>query len=152
MKWDRRVLAVTGAVIAVAAAIGILASGGSEHARPVRRPAPAPLPRGRPEVAKSVPMRAGAPTGVAYGHGRVWVTRSDGTVVRLKPKTGRLVDKTRVGRFPVRIAIDRDAAWVVDDETGMLSELDVRDAHVLRRTRVCDTASGVASTGDTVWV
>jgi DNA-binding beta-propeller fold protein YncE len=100
-----------------------------------------------------VPIRMHAgPTGLAYGHHRLWVTRDDGTVVRLEPHRGHRVGATHAGRFPVRVDVDRAAAWVVDDRTGSLFKLDARTGHRLRRTRVCELPSGVASAGASVWV
>lgn len=122
---------------------------------PLPTPAPAPRAPGsgkRPsDVAIRVPMGAG-PTGVAYGHGRLWVTRDDGTVARLQPRSGAVVGVTRVGRFPLRMAMTREAVWVVDEGTGMLSRLDVRSGRVRARVRVCALPSGVAATPTAVWV
>ena len=55
------------------------------------------------------------PTGLAFGHGSVWVTSAGyGTVSRIDPETGEVTAKIDVGRGAVDIAADErsGAVWV----------------------------------------
>jgi DNA-binding beta-propeller fold protein YncE len=56
-----------------------------------------------------------SPSGLAFGHGSVWVTSAAyGTVSRIDPQTGEVVAKIEVGRGAVDIAVDESsgAVWV----------------------------------------
>jgi DNA-binding beta-propeller fold protein YncE len=56
-----------------------------------------------------------SPTGVAFGHGSVWVTGSErGTLSRIDPRTGEVDAEIEVGRGAADVAIDEGsgAVWV----------------------------------------
>jgi YVTN family beta-propeller protein len=57
-----------------------------------------------------------APLGVAAGAGSLWVANSgDGTVTRIDPVSGRVVETIAVGGSPNGIAAVGDEIWVTVD-------------------------------------
>ncbi len=60
----------------------------------------------------AIPLGNG-PEDVAVGEGAVWVTnRFDGTISRIDPSTGEVVETIAVGLDPRGIAIGFDSVWV----------------------------------------
>ena len=56
-----------------------------------------------------------SPSGVAFGHGSVWVTSAgQGTLSRINPGTGEVAARIEVGRGAVDVAVDErgSAVWV----------------------------------------
>ena len=56
-----------------------------------------------------------SPSGVAFGHGSVWVTSAgQGTLSRINPETGEVAARIEVGRGAVDVAVDErgGAVWI----------------------------------------
>jgi hypothetical protein len=102
-------------------------------------------------VTARVPMGAG-PTGLGYGHDQLWVTRDDATVARVDPRSGHIRASTRVGRFPVRVAVGSRWAWVANSAGDSVSQLDAETGRLRRTIAVGDQPSGIALAADAVWV
>ena len=102
-------------------------------------------------VTARVPTFAG-PTGLGYGHGLLWVTRDNNTVARVDPRSGRVLGRTHVGRFPVRVAVGGRWAWVANSGGDSVSKLDARTGRRLKTIAVGDQPSGVALVAGSVWV
>ena len=62
-----------------------------------------------------------APIGLALGLGSLWVADLDTkTIVRVDPRTGRIVGRLRVGGLPIRLGIGFGSLWVRDDSGRVL--------------------------------
>lgn len=81
-------------------------------------------------VVDRIPVPVDSPTGLAFGHGSVWITSSGhGTVSRIDPETGEVAAKIEVGRGAVDIAADERSGdvWVAGAylaEAKKLSRID----------------------------
>ena len=127
-------------------------SSGDYYPHPVsrRHPGDGPVLRGDPETNRVVDrIPVDSPTGLAFGHGSVWVTSAGyGTVSRIDPQTGEVVAVIDVGRGAVDIAVDErsGAVWVAglylpedfsgdfsqeDSEYNRLSRVDPETNHVV---------------------
>ena len=61
------------------------------------------------------------PVGVAVGFGSVWVADLGARqIVRVNPKTGRIVARLGLRGFPVRLAVGFGSLWVRDDTGRVL--------------------------------
>jgi YVTN family beta-propeller protein len=153
------------ALVALAAA----AAGCGAHERPASPPVrPAPpiagpaqarvvTPRtwiSRPRLGRvtaRVPLPNG-PTSVGFGPGGLWVTRDDGRLSLVDPRSNRVTRTTRTGRFPVGVAFAGGAAWVANSRDDTVSRVDARTGAELGTVRVGDGPGDVAASGRAVWV
>ena len=73
-----------------------------------------------------------------------------GSLVKLDPETGDVVDVFRVGAHPERLVVAGDSVWVQDRDDGTLSRLDTRTGEV---ARIGIAGHGLApGPGSKVWV
>ena len=80
-------------------------------------------------VVERISVPADSPTGLAFGHGSVWITSSGhGMVSRVDPQTGEVAAKIEIGRGAVDIAADESSGdvWVasVSEDRKQLSRVD----------------------------
>jgi YVTN family beta-propeller protein len=62
-----------------------------------------------------------APIGLVLGFGSLWTADLDAqTIVRINPRTGRIVGRLRVGGLPIRLGIGLGSLWVRDDSGRVL--------------------------------
>jgi YVTN family beta-propeller protein len=92
------------------------------------------------------------PTGVTFGHGRLWVTADDGTVTAVDPATNRPLRTDAVGRWPVQVAFEPDALWVANSDDDTITRLDPPSGRRLRTIHVGPHPEGVAAAGGRLWV
>jgi DNA-binding SARP family transcriptional activator/streptogramin lyase len=74
------------------------------------------------------------------------------SLVRLDPKSGRIVSVTRVGDTPVSLALTRDAVWVVNRGDRTVSRVDLRTKNVRTIGGVPFAWDIVADGRGNVWV
>jgi hypothetical protein len=122
------------------------------------------LPRGAAVVLRVDPrmkrvvdwISVDSPSGLAFGHGSVWVTSASyGTVSRIDPQTGEVVAKIEVGRGAGDIAVDEssEAVWVAGlslnndkPENNKLSRVDPATNRVVAEIPIrADSRDGGAS-------
>jgi streptogramin lyase len=82
-------------------------------------------------VSGKVLRRLSLPTAAAYnifiGGGSVWVADDQGAkVVRVSPRTNRVVATPRVGDGPADMAFNGDSAWVINHRDRILTRIDLR--------------------------
>lgn len=92
------------------------------------------------------------PTGVTFGHGRLWVTADDGTVTAVDPATNRPVRTDAVGRWPIQVAFEPRALWVANSDDDTVTRLDPPSGRRMRTIRVGTQPVGVAAAGGRLWV
>ena len=149
----KRLLAATGAAIAVAA----LLAGGLAMLPATRaslRAGPdtvAVIDAGRNAVS-AVVAGAGRPGGVAYGAGATWVTdTADDLLLRVNP-AGQVVDRIPVGRGPAGVAAGGGQVWVANQLDGTVSEVNPAAGIVVATIGVGNGPVAVASGYGSVWV
>src|SRR5205807_2833707 len=80
--------------------------------------------------------RCDLPSGVALGAGSLWVARNDDrTLLRLDPRTDRVIATIATGAFAFAVAASRDAVWVADFENDELVRVDPRTNRVVATLR-----------------
>jgi YVTN family beta-propeller protein len=108
----------------------------------------------RPRLARvtaRVRLRHG-PTSVRFGPGGLWVTRDDGRLSLVDPRSNRVTLTTRTGRFPVGVAFADDAVWVANSQDDTVSRLDARTGRRMQTVRVGDSPDDVAVGAAADWV
>ncbi len=98
--------------------------------------------------------RCDLPSGVAVGGGSVWVARNDDrTLLRIDPRTNRIVDAIPTGVFAFAIAASDTAVWVTDYEGEAVARVDPGLHRVVALLRdVPRGPAGIAITPGAVWV
>lgn len=92
-----------------------------------------------------------APCGAAAGFGSVWVANDrSGTLVRIDPRSNRVVGRVRVGRGACSTATGAGAVWVVNYATDSLFRVDPRTLRV-RTVRVGDQPEDTIVAFGRVW-
>jgi hypothetical protein len=97
----------------------------------------------------------GAAVGVIVSGGSVWVAlRDKGAVVRVDPRTLRVLGITHVGNHPTYLAAADRLIWVVNQSDGTVTRIDERTGNTvglpIRITP--DDASNLTTAGRSVWV
>ena len=129
-------------------------SGGAAE-RPTAVPAPS-QPTASPSLGGPDDVTAtgvaGAPVGLAYGFGSVWVAVSDtDTVVRLDSQ-GQIVGQVPVGRTPLRLAVVPHGVWVSEFGAGTVALVDPQSGAVATRVSVGAQPEGLTTDGTHLWV
>ena len=93
-----------------------------------------------------------SPTSVAVGGDAVWVTKDDGTLVRISPAPGLPIEGTiSLGGLPSDIIIVDGGVWIAD-EFGDLIRVDERTGRETERLDIGGTLRALAATEDRLWV
>jgi YVTN family beta-propeller protein len=93
------------------------------------------------------------PTGVAFGHGAVWVTSAHAnTVSRIDPETQSVRQTISVGHSPSGIAVGAGAVWVANRDDGTVSWINPDSNTVVREIDVGNGPTAVAVGFGSVWV
>jgi DNA-binding beta-propeller fold protein YncE len=88
---------------------------------------------------------------LAIGREAVWLTSTRGLVVRIDPRTNRVVRMLHVDAPAVAVAIGAGSVWV--ETTGPLLRIDPRTNRVVARIgRIGTSAGPVATAGRFVWL
>ena len=104
---------------------------------------------GRLDAVIPVGITAGA---MAVGAGGVWVANSDAhTVSRINAADNRVDSVVTIPGVPSHIAASASGLWVTDG-TGSVVTVPAGEPHRLVRVQVGGQLTGVAATGETVWV
>jgi DNA-binding beta-propeller fold protein YncE len=102
-------------------------------------------------VTARVRLRHG-PTSLGFGSGGLWVTRDDGRLSFVDPRSNQVKRTTRTGRFPVGVAFAGDAVWIANSEDDTVSRFDARTGRRAQTVRVGDAPSDLAVGARAVWV
>jgi streptogramin lyase len=103
-------------------------------------------------AAPQVIATGNGPCGAAAGFGSVWVANDrSGTLVRIDPRSSRVVGRVRVGRGACSTATGAGAVWVVNYATDSLFRIDPRTLRV-RTVRVGDQPESVLVAFGRVWL
>ena len=79
------------------------------------------------KVVKQIPLNVAAAYNIWIGGGSVWVADDQGAkVVRVSPKTNRVVARVVVGNGPADMAFAGTTAWVVNHRDLVLTRVDLR--------------------------
>jgi len=100
-----------------------------------------------------LPVPSGIATySVAVGGDSIWVGQSDGTVVRLDPRTGAR-DQFQTGLAVDKIAATKDAVWVADVLAGAVVRFDPADLQqVGKPIEIRGSIDQIFARGDYLWV
>ena len=78
-------------------------------------------------LVKRVPLPRRAAYNIWTGGGSVWVADDQGAqVIRVSPKSNRVVARPRVGDGPADMAFNGTSAWVINHRDRVLSRIDLR--------------------------
>lgn len=155
---QRRAAVAGGVVLACAAAGAILVIGGGEDRQPMRESAASPKTPVAAIVARiplgGAPLAVGA---VAVGAGSVWVATDRGTLLRVDPRTNRVVGAPiRIGprgdQVHVTVRVGEGSVWVAHELQGTLTRLDPASGRVLVRRHLRGDLGGLAVGGGEVAV
>lgn len=93
------------------------------------------------------------PSALATGAGSLWVAKNDDqAVLRMDPKTERILARIPVGIVPFEMAATDNAVWVTAYWADQLVRIDPRTNQVVARFTVPDGAGGLAVSDQAVWV
>lgn len=163
---SRRVTPLTMALGVVLAAILALAAAFVAKLRATSTPTPTPVAIAGDSVAVVDPARnavigeipVGArPSGIAAGAGSVWVgNRDDNTLLRIDPRSRKVVRTIGLPLEPQEVTVAADAVWVATDD-GVVVRIDptsnqIARAYRLRRTRDRCCPPAITTGGTAVWV
>jgi YVTN family beta-propeller protein len=76
------------------------------------------LASGSPHLVKTI-TTGQSPCGAVAAFGSVWVANDSGTLVRINPKTNRVVRRIRVGAGACSLAASRNALWIANYKRGL---------------------------------
>jgi DNA-binding SARP family transcriptional activator/streptogramin lyase len=167
-RWagSRRVTPRTMALAVALAAILALAAAFVAKLRATSTPTPTPVAIAGDSVAVVDPERnavigeipVGArPSGIAAGAGSVWVgNRDDNTLLRIDPRSRKVVRTIGLPLEPQEVTVAADAVWVATDD-GVVVRIDpssnqIARAYRLRRTRDRCCPPAITTGGTAVWV
>jgi DNA-binding beta-propeller fold protein YncE len=86
------------------------------------------------------------------GAGAIWVTKFNGTVMRVDPGSDDIVARIRTGPRPLGVHASAGAVWVVDDVAGTLTRIDPATNDVVAKVRTgANLARGVAADRSAAW-
>ena len=99
----------------------------------------------------ALPAKSGGAGGVSVGAGSVWVAQGESRVLRIEPRTGRVVH-----RFDVPDASDvvhgDGKAWVVSSGSGIVRRVDPATNQITASVRVRPEICCAAVGGGFVWI
>ena len=101
---------------------------------------------------KALPAIVGA-SGIAFGHGRLWVVSpATGKVAALDPRGRRVVKEIGVGTEPAAVAAGGGAVWVANRADNTVSKIDPGTLSVTDIVPVGRGPAAVAASDEAVWV
>jgi YVTN family beta-propeller protein len=148
IRRDRRplLLAGTGVVLALAAALAafvLTSSDSGGPARPSTKPTLTPkthsLQRIDPKTnALAATIRLGPnPSAVAVGAGAVWVTNRDtGTISRIDARTNAVTKTAVAGSDPTGLAVGDGVVWTANSEDWTLVQVDPETLEIIRSVQL----------------
>jgi streptogramin lyase len=92
---------------------------------------------------------------VAVGNGFVWVSDSKGSrVLRIDPRTDKVVGETKVGGLPQYLTVDSNGVWVLNQLEGTVMQLDPVSGELIRTIEADMAGAGGSVTvgAGSVWV
>lgn len=93
------------------------------------------------------------PSAAGAGAGALWVLKNDDrAVLRIDPKTQRVVARISLGFVPFDMEVTGDAVWIGGYWVDQLVRIDPRTNLVVARLTLPDGVSGIAASPDGVWV
>lgn len=93
------------------------------------------------------------PVGLAYGGGALWVAnRSDGTVLRIDPRTHAVVQKIDVGLTPESLAVTAYDVWVANFADGTVTRINIHATKVVDTITVGTRPAAIAYGPGGLWV
>ncbi len=116
-----------------------------------------PAPTVRPGITTRVQI-GGQPQDAVLAGGSLWVTDFGGRVIRVDPRSGKVVERIAVGGHPQAIAAGDGAVWVTSPslrggaDRSLLSRIDPRTGRVVDRLRVDGYVDALAAGGGGVWL
>jgi streptogramin lyase len=103
---------------------------------------------GSPHLIKTI-TTGHAPCGVVAAFGSVWVANDGGTLVRIDPRTNRIMRRIRVGAGSCSLAASANALWIANYKRGLIR---VTPNGRVRRIAVGSTPFDVLTAFGRVWV
>jgi YVTN family beta-propeller protein len=153
-KRQRGFAVGVGTVVLVLVAVGAMVASSGGRAQPPVIPGDAVgavTPSGR-AIRAMVPLGT-SPSALAAGDGSVWAANADaGTVSRIDPRSGTVVDTVPVRSTPSGVAVGDGAVWVTDNLSQTVSRVDPAVDRVVQTTPVGNGPEGVAVSDGSVWV
>ncbi|MGI9603002.1 MAG: Vgb family protein [Acidimicrobiales bacterium] len=114
---------------------------------------PAPPPVDAPEATITARLAVSSPYVAAVGEEAVWVASTDrDEVVRIDPRTNRIVASVPVEASPTGVAIGAGAVWVASRETGLVLRIDPARNEVVATIVVGESPVWVTTAAGAVWV
>ncbi|HEX6404605.1 MAG TPA: hypothetical protein VF003_15805 [Pseudonocardiaceae bacterium] len=93
------------------------------------------------------------PSAIATGAGSLWVAKNDDqAVLRVDPKTQRILARIPVGIVPFDMAATDTSLWVTAYWADQLVRIDAKTNQVVARFTVPDGAGGLTVSDQAVWV
>ena len=93
------------------------------------------------------------PSALATGDGSLWIAKNDDqAVLRMDPKTERIVAQIKVGIVPFDMAATDHAVWVTGYGVDQLVRIDPKTNRVVARFTIPDGAGGIAASEQAVWL
>jgi YVTN family beta-propeller protein len=94
-----------------------------------------------------------SPSGLAYGHGSLWVANSgDDTIQRIDATSGSVVQTIPVGRAPSAVAVSGEDVWVANGGNGTVSRINMLTSTVVDIVRVGNLPAAIGTGPSGVWV
>jgi len=113
-------------------------------------------PGSRPRSLRLEAADGAGPSAVAAGDGSIWVLTSAGTLVRVDPRSDRIVARIPMSaEQPELLAVGAGAVWTLDHARYSLSEIDPRRnrvVHTYPLGRYDAVPCGIAATHDALFV
>ena len=91
------------------------------------------------------------PTGVTFGGGALWISESDGSVLRIDPKLGGIAAHVPACKNALAVAYGSGAVWVACGN-GTVARIDPRTDRVSEIVAVGRLPRGIAAGEGAVWV
>jgi len=153
-RWRRDVTAV--AAVSAVLLLAACSSGGSGQGAGPTVVTASSQPSGSPSLGGPDDVTAvgvgGAPVGLAYGFGSVWVAVTDtDDVVRLDTQ-GNIVGQVKVGQTPLRLVVVPRGVWVSEFRAGTIALVDPATQAVTMRVTVGAQPEGMTTDGTHLWV
>jgi multiple sugar transport system substrate-binding protein len=89
---------------------------------------------------------------IVAGEGAIWfLSVQDGSVSRIDPASGRIVDRVGIGRVPTGLVLGGGALWAASGREGTVTRIDPRTLDT-ESIRVGSAATSIAAGAGAIWV